>query len=339
MNKYHKPLFYLVCFYGATLLAIASLPYWPAQAWVYANLISFSPLWLYALPLLMLAPLCLITRQPILIAVLIGAFMLCIKLSGWVFNVGAAPVVNSGLEEPTPTADINDPLVVITANMGGNGKIEALNKLIVDNNADLIALQEISAVRLTPMLNLSPLNSVCIEGLCLLSHLELKLVDSKPRVLLGHSGRFVMQVKVGLPAGAFDFYVLHLNTPREGFEALIANPLKGWRKMADIVDAQMTESWVASSWAAQGQNAIVAGDFNLPMLNPIYEKYWHWLTDSFQEAGSGLGYTKHTRLHGIQIDHILHSQGWSAAKTWIGPSLGGDHLPVITILSPSMSDG
>ncbi|NOT83203.1 MAG: hypothetical protein HOP02_00150 [Methylococcaceae bacterium] len=337
MNNYRKPLSFIVCLYLLLLTALAALPYWPASTWVIANLISFSPLWVYALPLLILTPLSLLSRQYRLVVALFGALLICVKLSGWVFNFNATPGISTSAEGLTVDG-INNPLVIITANLGEGGKVERLNQLMVENNADLVALQETSVTQLTPLLNLSPLHSVCVEELCLLSHLNLKLVDSKSRVLLQNSGRFAMQVQVDLPSGAFDFYVLHLETPREGFETLIANRLTDWRKMVEVVDDLMAESWIASSLVAQGRNPIVAGDFNLPRLHPIYEKYWGWLTDSFHEAGNGLGYTKHTRLHGVQIDHILHSESWTAAKTWIGPSLGGDHLPVITVLSPSKNE-
>lgn len=322
-RDYRKSLSFLVGFYVLILAGFACLPYWPSSSWMLATLISFSPLWPYALPLFLLVPACFVTRQYGLIAALVFAVWLLIKISGAVFF--AADEVS----------DSSDPLVVITANMGG-GSIDALNKLIVENNADLIALQEVSEAWLAPLLNMSPLHAVCVGDLCLLSHLNLKLVDAKSRKLLQDSGQFALQVEVELPSGALDFYVVHLKSPRTGFQALMANPVKGWRKLREVTDEMVTESWIASSWVAQGRHSLVAGDFNLPKVNPMYQQYWHGFSDAFDEGGSGVGYSKYTRLHGIQIDHILHSQGWTAAKTWIGSSLGGDHHPVITILTPSV---
>jgi endonuclease/exonuclease/phosphatase (EEP) superfamily protein YafD len=324
-RHYRQLLIFLVSLYGLLLAGLLSLPYWPSLTWVFASLISFAPLWLYFLPLLVLAPLCLLTRQTMLLVVLLGVLLLLLKFSGWVFNLGAA------------AQGSDDSLVVISANVGNVANVNVLNKLIVENNADLVALQEVPDGWLAPLLMLSPLNSVCVGELCLLSHLPLKLVESKSRALLRNWGHFAMQVEVGLPSAAFDFYVLHLETPREGFEALLANPLTGWSALSEVIDGLATESWIASNWIAQGRNPIAAGDFNLPRNNPIYEKYWRWLGDSFYESGTGFGYSKHTRLHGVQIDHILHSQAWTAQKTWVTPSLGGDHLPVITVLTPSDS--
>lgn len=333
-RKYPRRLFLLVLGCFLSLLALVLLPYWPRDTWAFAALFNFAPHWLFALPAFLLAPLCWLNRQYRLLVTLFVALLLCVKLSGWVFNLDAIQDSNK------PEAlTLSDPLVVIAANMG-YASYDALNQLIVENNADIVALAETSAAQVAPLLKISPLNSVCAGNLCLLSHLNLKLITSKTRSFLNYPGAFVMQVEVGLPASesqttfkTFDFFVIHLLTPRDGFEALIANPLKGWGTLFDTIDMLVTESWIASNFVLQGRNPIAAGDFNLPRNNPIFAKYWGFLNDSFQESGNGLGYSKHTRWHGVQIDHILYKQGWRSQKTWTVPPLGGDHSPVISVLN------
>lgn len=270
-----------------------------------------------------------------LVAILLLSLGLCLKFSGWVFNIAPA---EAGWSASDPRLS-SEPLVVLTANMG-YANYELLNQLIVENNVDLIALQESSAELIAPLLSMSPLNSVCSDGLCLLSHLNLKLIAAKDRTFLQGLGVFVMQVEVSLPPSdasplfkTFDFYVIHLDTPRKGFEAVLAHPFSGWHTLKDRIDRVITESWIASNWVAKGRNPIVAGDFNLPRNNPIFAKYWDWMNDSFQESGNGFGYSKHTHWHSVQIDHILYSQGWRTQKTWIGTALAGDHAPVLSILT------
>lgn len=332
---YRKSLSWLVFGYLLILLALVFLPFWPEFTWPIAAFFNFSPHWLFVIPALILAPFCLIVRRYELVAVLLVALCLCLKFSGWVFNI--APTETSSNASDLSLS--SEPLVVLTANMG-YANYDLLNKLIVENNVDLIALQESSAELIAPLLATSPLNSVCSDGLCLLSHLNLKLIGAKDRTFLQGLGVFAMQVEVSLPPSdtpllfkTFDFFVLHLDTPRKGFEAILAHPVSGWGALKEAMDRVITESWIASSWVAQGRNPIAAGDFNLPRNNPIFAKYWHWMSDSFQESGNGFGYSKHTHWHGVQIDHILHSEGWRTQKTWIGSALAGDHAPVLSVLN------
>jgi endonuclease/exonuclease/phosphatase (EEP) superfamily protein YafD len=74
------------------------------------------------------------------------------------------------------------------------------------------------------------------------------------------------------------------------------------------------------------------GDFNLPVESAIYRANWAGFTNAFSQQGLGFGYTKHTRWHGIRIDHVLARSGWDIERAWVGPSAGGDHLPVIVEL-------
>ncbi len=52
-------------------------------------------------------------------------------------------------------------------------------------------------------------------------------------------------------------------------------------------------------------------------------------TNAFSEADLGLGATKETSWHGIRIDHVLLGPGWACERAWVGPSIGGDHRPLI----------
>jgi vancomycin resistance protein VanJ len=78
---------------------------------------------------------------------------------------------------------------------------------------------------------------------------------------------------------------------------------------------------------------IVAGDFNLPIESRIFQRYWSGYSDSFEHAGLGLGTTFRYRVYMIRIDHILTRGGITAVRSWVGPDLGSDHLPVIADLS------
>ena len=74
------------------------------------------------------------------------------------------------------------------------------------------------------------------------------------------------------------------------------------------------------------------GDFNLPVESAIYRRSWGSFHNALSETGLGLVPTKHTRWHGVRIDHVLAGPGWQAIRAWVGPGLGGDHRPVIADL-------
>jgi endonuclease/exonuclease/phosphatase (EEP) superfamily protein YafD len=82
---------------------------------------------------------------------------------------------------------------------------------------------------------------------------------------------------------------------------------------------------------------LLAGDFNMPVESRIYRQAWGSFRNAFDEAGIGWGQTKQTRWFGTRIDHILYSSHWRCRKSWVGPSMGSDHRPMIADLEWSQS--
>jgi hypothetical protein len=78
---------------------------------------------------------------------------------------------------------------------------------------------------------------------------------------------------------------------------------------------------------------VIAGDFNTPVESASYRNYWGNYQNALSSVGTGLRHTKHTRLHGIRIDHVLADGSWRLDSAIVGPDLGGDHRPVIVELS------
>jgi endonuclease/exonuclease/phosphatase family metal-dependent hydrolase len=129
--------------------------------------------------------------------------------------------------------------------------------------------------------------------------------------------------------------IVHLATPRhvlDHFFDVSAIPTLGDTVRRNI-DLRDRESAAARDWIGGPDVAdIVAGDFNLPVESAIYRRHWGDFTNAFWHAGWGLGRTKHTRLIGVRIDHILLGDRLHARRTWVGPALGSDHRPVIAEL-------
>ncbi len=87
---------------------------------------------------------------------------------------------------------------------------------------------------------------------------------------------------------------------------------------------------------------IVAGDFNMSDQSLIYNELAAVLSDSFREAGTGLGTSwPNAQRFGmsslipplVRIDYIWHSGEFRAISATQGPYLGSDHLPVYATLA------
>lgn len=72
---------------------------------------------------------------------------------------------------------------------------------------------------------------------------------------------------------------------------------------------------------------IVAGDFNTPPDSDVLAPFAARWTDSFTEAGWGLGHTWPAQLRFLRLDRILRSRGGLFTHAEVGPPLGSDHRP------------
>ncbi len=85
---------------------------------------------------------------------------------------------------------------------------------------------------------------------------------------------------------------------------------------------------------------LVMGDFNTMPFQPNMARVAALLTDSFVEAGSGLGYTFPAdgtnyglpSIPFMRIDYIFHNIDWRAEESWVGTIDGSDHRYVIADL-------
>lgn len=85
---------------------------------------------------------------------------------------------------------------------------------------------------------------------------------------------------------------------------------------------------------------LVAGDMNTMPFQPNVQRLQSILTDTFVEAGSGLGYTfpaDGTAYHlpsipFMRIDYIFHNAAWRATTTNVDTITGSDHRYIIADL-------
>jgi len=139
-----------------------------------------------------------------------------------------------------------------------------------------------------------------------------------------------VRARVSGPGGTIPVVAVHLMTPRDGLEALIASPLGGLGAFRDVSAWQRYESGLVRDWVRDLPDPVlVAGDFNLTVEHPLYRRDWAGYTNAFSRTRWGLGHTMFTRRIGLRIDHILAGREWTFVRSWVGPDLGSDHLPIV----------
>lgn len=102
-------------------------------------------------------------------------------------------------------------------------------------------------------------------------------------------------------------------------------------KDAYIKRAEQVEI-ISGQIASSPYHVIVCGDFNDTPVSFTYKKMKHGLSDSFIEAGSGIGNTYSGTFPSFRIDFILHSPELTALDTHRSRLKLSDHYPLLTYL-------
>jgi endonuclease/exonuclease/phosphatase family metal-dependent hydrolase len=179
-------------------------------------------------------------------------------------------------------------------------------------------------------------------GMCLLSQFPILRARGLPRDdvwRMGGSGA-VVSYEIDAPGGPFALTNVHLETPREGLEAI---RWERWAGVAELekknihrrLEARLAREWVTAWSTLPG---VVAGDFNMTVDSAVFRGTWGELGDAFTDAGLGFGYTKRTRLLGVRIDHVLVDRSWRVLRAEVG-SEGRDHRPFVAELARGRSGG
>lgn len=331
MGNLLRLLFYFISFFYFLILCVFALaPYWPEEIWWLANVLQPLPLWPLGIPAAFFSLLALVTRDRGGIVVAVSSAL--ILLFGVMGFQGPWPRQFLGTEPPRYT------LRVMTINLGGKVDLPALLKLIKEENPDIIAFQEASSISQSFLSHAGLPDSQwdlhLDKQLGLASRFEIVNFKSLDRRMIGRGEGFVGRYELKGPHGPIQFFNVHLETPRRAIETLLWERRDGFKEMLLLTERQEKESQAASRLAGASQAAVLAGDFNMLQSSPVFRKYWSRWADAFAKAGSGFGYTKHTRWHGARIDHVLYDpDSWMVQRVRVGPDLGGDHRPVIADLA------
>jgi endonuclease/exonuclease/phosphatase (EEP) superfamily protein YafD len=230
-------------------------------------------------------------------------------------------------------------LTLLTYNLASQAQnLEGAIAIIRDANADLVNLQELSqgaAARFSaefadeyPYQSLHPQADDPIPGQGFLSRYPIT-ADDYWRIHLGHQ-----RVQLDVDGTAITVYNPHPIQP------LVYN---GFAQRAE----EITE--VLARAENESGPLIIAGDFNMTDQSEDYGRIAARYTDSYREAGWGLGLTFPADAPGAQaipgqitgvpwpllrIDYIFHNAAFQALETHVWPVSGGsDHRPLFARLA------
>ncbi len=308
--------------------------FWPA------TVLAFLPRWSLALSAVPLLALCLALRA----WRLAGAMVVSLAVQPFVVGDYQMPSSSCGAGKPDRA------LHVLTQNaLRRSLKDPWLADLVKNEHLDVIAIQEcdvrdLAGGEVDPVKEVrSPLEGFEIEvdnTSCLLSRFPIKTVDVRGQQDIWETGRGggAMELyEIEAPFGSFWFLNVHLGTVREGMSGFQRFGFGGIETMRENTEMRLWESNLARDWAKHAKGPlIVAGDFNLPRESQIFQDAWASFGDAFDTCGWGFGYSKETRVRGIEfgtrIDHVLFDASWACASVKLGPEIGSDHRGVIAEL-------
>ena len=311
--------------YVLGLLALLGVVYGPGEDLWPVTLFLFGPRWVVALPLLVLGPVCLRYDRRLLALLLLATLGLARPLFG--FNVpGGSPGRSAGRAD-------GETLRLVSWNVGAVRREDDLQRLLEAVEPDIVVLQECDGEDILPSGDWHRHDQ---RDMCLLSRVPILDVTSRDRRDMWRrrgSGRIV-RYTLDTPLGHLDLTHLHLETPREGLEAILRSGPGGIDRLKAKNEQRDYEARTARAWADEGTAplTVVAGDFNTPVESDIFRQHWRGFQDCHAEAGWGFGFTKWTRRIGVRIDHALVGPGLLCLEARTVSGMDGDHSPVVVLI-------
>src|SRR5512134_2795242 len=321
--------------WGALLaMALATVVLWGfGDRWWPATALMYGPRWLVVPPLLLLAAAALAlavrARSPARRGLVpFGAAL--------VLAIGPFLGFRFGWRSLLPEGNPDTALRVVSYNVEGGERVAArLDELIRDTRANILAFQECGPEFTDSLAARAGWHHHAARrgNPCLLTRFPIEAADTIPTWEAGGFGGSGNAVRYRLrtPVGPVTLVNLHLETPRRGLELLryggSALRMEGNTTVREI-GSERIRAWIRG---ADGP-LVVAGDFNMPVESRIYARYWGDLSNAFGGAGRGFGWTRILKRFRVRIDHVLTGGGASARRARIGPDLGSDHLPMVTVI-------
>ncbi|GAA0564322.1 hypothetical protein GCM10009098_35590 [Rheinheimera aquimaris] len=304
----------IVALVFALLLSLVS--YWPKWQWLQwlSLLVLYSPSWLF---LGLFVPWLLgwksLTRWQ------------CLMLVPMLFV--AAKILDVSWPVSRSAQDTN--FVLLSANLGNMANTEQLAQLMTQHKVSVAIFQEARLEKLTA-LDADNWQTHCDAGLCIVSKFPFDVEQTLSRSLFQGYGNFAVFYRLNLPERHLLLANVHFETPRPALESLIKLSPDNTAMQVRQQDREL-QATIIADWAhSQEEALVIGGDFNMPVLSPIYQHYFSSLGNALSERPTQIvRYTKYTRWHGIRIDHQLYRGDLMPLEAGVLQLSSGDHRPVL----------
>jgi endonuclease/exonuclease/phosphatase (EEP) superfamily protein YafD len=290
-----------------------------SDRWWVATALMFGPRWIWALPLLVLAPAALIMRRRLLWLSLLAGVLV------------AVPIMNLCVPWRLGLQSRGTFHVRVLSCNAHYRELDAfeLNQLIAEVKPDLVALQAWSPRHELALLGDREWHIERKQELLLASVYPIRQVSVLEEPFFGKKGnigRFDLETEIG----TLYFFNLHLSTPRDGLGAVLARWSDGQAVLQANSNLRRTQSAHTNRFIREVNGPVlVVGDFNTPPDSTIYDDYWSSYANAFSTAGFGWGHTFFTNRAAVRIDHQLGRANWQCSRCWVGPDIGSEHRPLI----------
>lgn len=202
---------------------------------------------------------------------------------------------------------------------------------------DVVAFQE--AFKLPRLLaeHFADWHVLHVRGFWIGSKWPIRLLGECQTDLFSHLS--CVAVEVDAPFGKFVLADTHLMTARKSLVELRPLELLSGDAQLSLAGATIERSEEARQTRAFVTEhsvelpAIVVGDFNMPTSSSVYRESFGDLTNAFESAAFGFGFTapckrfRHwpSNTPWQRIDHILANDSWDVRECHIGEHDGSDH--------------
>lgn len=306
--------------YALNILVYLVAKFFIGEDWIIVAFLS-TFIQLLILPTFVLLPLCLLIREWRLSAMLVPGILFFALIWGGLF-LPNEPIVPQANEQS---------LQVFTYNMRSDVRDpQTFLSLIRQVNADIVALQEVGIPQaeaieanlsdIYPYMALHP-QFDSTQGQGILSRYPITedfywQYDFLPNKL-GHQ-----RVEISLSEmTSITIYNVHPTHP--GMQGSAFNTSYRFRELQDILSRMENEEGYL----------LLLGDFNMPDLSPDYAAITAQYSDSFREAGQGLGWTfpalKPPLFAVLRIDYLFHNEGIRVRSAELWDDGGSDHHPIL----------
>ena len=314
-------------FYLTAVFSLLILFRFVGERWWPVSVLLYLPMQTWLLPLAIFFPLAALFQRRLLIIFVLCLLPFVLWFAGLRFR----------LRKQTPA--VGAPCLTLLTNNIAQSNRQSMSGFVRAEAPDILVFEEATG-RAAAFRRAYPGRWVAAAG-------EFVVV-SRYRV---ESGRFVSappwrnppaaSFRIAWPEGPFTLFVVHVPTPRPDFLhlrgrgllwELVRSPGSLGQRIADYRESMRMRVVVAralaEAMAAEPGPVLAAGDFNMPAWGFIHSLFASRLTDAFEAAGSGFGFTFPGETRNpvagfgpwLRIDTIFCNRNWKVlscdAEPW-----------------------